>query len=317
MADATINYYVYLTTFTNLAIVITIFIIDSICNYHRLEESDPKRPASIRKVNRVRLCSCPKARYCHLWKGGKRKGKRHRRLFPKPGFRSFLKQGQFPPSLRDIRDLNAPCQLTYWHILSWKLFMLSVKIETWYRCSCINFRCLLGTVLLPLLCPFSSTITYVAHSAFKAYHSTRTHFDTDSMPIGVDCHASCTMSSQKECFQDLKLKDMGQVGGISNGLKVEGVGTFKFHLTDDQGITHQIKIPNSLYVPGLKLTLLSPQHWAQQVRDDVPCPNGTGASLNGTKVVLYWNQQKHSATVTYDPSTNTPTIRSTPGHFNY
>ncbi len=111
------------------------------------------------------------------------------------------------------------------------------------------------------------------------------------MQIGVDCHASCTMSSCKECFEDLKLKEMGQVGGISNGLQVKGVGTFKFHLTDDQGTTHQIKIPNSLYVPGLKRTLLSPKHWVQQVRDNVPCPNETGANLDGTKVVLFWNQK--------------------------
>ena len=76
------------------------------------------------------------------------------------------------------------------------------------------------------------------------------------------------MANAPHLFEDLQLTDdAGDVKGIGNGLAIEGKGTFKFLLEDDQGKIHTIKIPNSLYLPGLKQCLLSPQHWAQEAGD--------------------------------------------------
>ena len=68
-------------------------------------------------------------------------------------------------------------------------------------------------------------------------------------------------------FEDLRLVNKGkQVDGIGAGLEVEGTGTFVMRISDDDRKTHKIKIPNSLYLPKLRQCLLSPQHWAQEVK---------------------------------------------------
>ena len=66
------------------------------------------------------------------------------------------------------------------------------------------------------------------------------------------------MVNAPELFEDLKLRDVGEVKGIKSGLDIKGMETFKFKIKDDNGMMHEIKIPNSLYVPELKRCILSP-----------------------------------------------------------
>ncbi len=92
-------------------------------------------------------------------------------------------------------------------------------------------------------------------------------FDFDSFLVRVDNHASYCMANSPHLFDSLVLSEVGKVDGINGGLEIAGKGTFKFKLTDDDGRTHIIRIPNSLYLPKLKICLLSPQHWAQEAGD--------------------------------------------------
>ena len=81
-------------------------------------------------------------------------------------------------------------------------------------------------------------------------------FDSDSFSIGIDNHASRCMANDTHLFENLHLTDnAGEVNGIGGGLAIKGKGTFKFSLEDDNGKIHTIKIPNSLYLPGLKQCL--------------------------------------------------------------
>ncbi len=48
--------------------------------------------------------------------------------------------------------------------------------------------------------------------------------------------------------------------GIGKGLAIQGKGTFKFSIKDNEGRVHTIKIPNSHYLPELRQCILSPQH---------------------------------------------------------
>jgi hypothetical protein len=92
-------------------------------------------------------------------------------------------------------------------------------------------------------------------------------FDSDSFQIGVDNHASFCMADSPHLFEDLQLIDQGkQVDGIGAGLVIKGTGTFVMRIEDDDRETHTIKIPNSLYLPSLRVCLLSPQHWAQEAK---------------------------------------------------
>jgi hypothetical protein len=111
------------------------------------------------------------------------------------------------------------------------------------------------------------------------------------------------MANAPHLFKDLQLTDdAGEVKGIGDGLAIEGKGTFKFLLKDDQGKIHTIKIPNSLYLPGLKQSLLSPQHRVQEA--------GDGQTWMGNferMFVLHWHGGCKK-TVFFDPSTNTPIL---------
>ena len=137
-------------------------------------------------------------------------------------------------------------------------------------------------------------------------------FDSDSFFIGIDNHASRCMANAPHLFENLQLIDnAGEVHGIGEGLAIKGKGTFKFSIEDDDGKNHTIKIPNSLYLPGLKQCLLSPQHWAQEA--------GDGQTWMGNferECVLNWHGGGKK-TVFFDPSTNTPIFTTAPSSRAY
>jgi hypothetical protein len=75
------------------------------------------------------------------------------------------------------------------------------------------------------------------------------------------------MVNSPHLLENLILSDNGTVDGINEGLDIWGKVTFKFTITNDNGRPHNIHIPNSLHLPGLKKCLLSPQHWVQEAGD--------------------------------------------------
>jgi hypothetical protein len=72
---------------------------------------------------------------------------------------------------------------------------------------------------------------------------------------------------------------------------------------------HHIMIPNSKYIPGLKMCLLLPQHLAQEAQNKHPCPRGTRIADNDEALLLIWNLGKHKRTVPHSPLAKTPTFR--------
>ena len=147
--------------------------------------------------------------------------------------------------------------------------------------------------------------------AFQAKHchnhqTPLVRFDTDSIPIGINNHASCCMGNNAQLFEDLHPSQNKQVGGINAGLEIKGIGTFVFTIEDDNGKMHKICIPNSLHIPDLKLCLLSPQHWAQEAGDDYPMPNGTRMENTASHCILIWKQGSCRKSITFDLATNTP-----------
>jgi hypothetical protein len=122
-------------------------------------------------------------------------------------------------------------------------------------------------------------------------------FDSDSFAVGVDNHASRCMGNNKRLFDNLVLARSAQrIGGISKGLSIQGKGTLVLNINDDTGRTHRIKIPNSLYLPGLKMCLLLPQHWAQEAGDNYPLLNGTRMKNTANNCRLFWGQDLFSKT---------------------
>jgi hypothetical protein len=122
------------------------------------------------------------------------------------------------------------------------------------------------------------------------------------------------MHGNNKClFEDLRLDQAEQqVGGINDGLVIAGRGMMVITINDDSGRPHKIKIPNSLFLPDLRVCLLLPQHWAQEARDNYPLPNGTRMENNATNCTLIWGQGRFRKTFLFDSSTNTPIFFMSP-----
>jgi hypothetical protein len=112
------------------------------------------------------------------------------------------------------------------------------------------------------------------------YQVPRIRFDTNSFLIGIDTFASITLGNYPDQFEDLKMNNNTEVEGIKGGLDIKGSRMFKFHIEDDEGRVHLIKIPNSKYVPYLRVCLLSPHHWVQEAKDHHPVPKGAKTNTN-------------------------------------
>ncbi len=113
------------------------------------------------------------------------------------------------------------------------------------------------------------------------------------------------------------MHDNTEVEGIKGGLDIKGTGMFKFHIEDDKGGVHLIKIHNSKYVPDLNVCLLLPHHWAQEAKDHYPVTIGTRMEDDDEALMLSWKQCKHRWTIPYHPLTNTPSFRTAPALHTY
>ncbi len=145
------------------------------------------------------------------------------------------------------------------------------------------------------------------------YQIPRIHFGANSFVIDIDTLPSVTLGNHPNQFKDLKLhgeKDNAEVEGIKGGLDIKGTGTFKFHIEDDEGGVHLIRIPNSKYVPDLKAYLLLPHHWAQEAKDHYLVPKGTKMEEEDEALTLIWKQQRHRRTIPYHSLTNTPSFHT-------
>ena len=110
-------------------------------------------------------------------------------------------------------------------------------------------------------------------------HPRSIQFDTDSYQIGIENFASGCMFPNRDHFITYKASKVQECKGIAAGLNIEGRGTFKFRIDDDNGITHTITVPNSVHNPGLPMVLVSPQHWAQQTSDGIESTSGAKSSI--------------------------------------
>ena len=140
--------------------------------------------------------------------------------------------------------------------------------------------------------------------------------NSDSFDIGIDTHASYTMSNDRRHFiGPIRPTRASIVIGVNGSLPIKGTGTVKWSITDDRGKNHIFRIPDTLYVPGIKTSMLSPQHWAKQMEQ------GSGMTAwEETKSghsTLCWNNGENRRTVPLHSHTNTPIFKSSIGTKNY
>ena len=148
-------------------------------------------------------------------------------------------------------------------------------------------------------------------------HSSATGFDSDSYTLHVDNCASRCITHSIEDFISPPQKVIGRVKGMGgNNVAVAAVGTLKWTIDDDNGTSHTFLIPRSLYIPDSPARLFSPQHWAQEQKDDVPLKHGTSHTTYSDHVMLVWGQQQYRKRIGFDKS-NVATFSTSPGCKQY
>jgi hypothetical protein len=122
------------------------------------------------------------------------------------------------------------------------------------------------------------------------------HFDTDSDTCGIDNWASASMSPHKADFKGERIKEKRVIRGFE-GAKVYTIynGTLFIPIEDDEGKTDEVKIPNLYYVPTCSYRIISPQHWAQEVKDTTD--DETGCIMYSDRPILFWQGGTRKKTV--------------------
>ena len=97
-----------------------------------------------------------------------------------------------------------------------------------------------------------------------------TQFDTDSHPLCIDnCTSHLILNYIGDFVTPLKLMPH-HITGIGGAIADLKVGMVCWKIEDDQGQVHAIELPNTFYALTSPSSLLSPQHWAQVVKDNYP-----------------------------------------------
>ena len=93
---------------------------------------------------------------------------------------------------------------------------------------------------------------------------------------------------------------------------MRGMDTVSWKIEDDDGKEYDLIIKGYLYVPDMPSCLLSPQHWAQQAKNNFPTNKRIWCATYDDACVMQWEQRKYTKTIIFDKNTNTPKMYSVP-----
>ena len=141
-------------------------------------------------------------------------------------------------------------------------------------------------------------------------------FDSDSYLIGIDNHASASMTNSENDFIDKPTVVDLKIKGIKGHLTTSKIGTVRWIIQDDNGRNHRFDIPGTYLVPELPIRLLSPQHVAKEMMKTSTMPDNMQCITFADRVLLSWHHGKYSRTILLNQS-NVPIMRSGPGFHQY
>jgi hypothetical protein len=122
--------------------------------------------------------------------------------------------------------------------------------------------------VLPSIHPLSSNYDKLCYlTAWQSSMATNTKLMKffSEYAVCIDTGASCSISNNKSDFLTFAPSTSSTVlKGIGSGLSILGTGTIKWKILNDDGDEISLHLHNCLYVPDAPMSLLSPQHMAQQ-----------------------------------------------------
>jgi hypothetical protein len=132
------------------------------------------------------------------------------------------------------------------------------------------------------------------------------HFGSDSECICINTGASACISTRREKFVKLQAMENIKINGIGTSLPVEGVGTLKWPIRDDNNNELDAYVHNALYVPSTPMGLLCPQKIAMQTQHP-----GDGFNTLGHAGIL--TMAGYTRTIPYNSRSRLPILHSIDG----
>jgi hypothetical protein len=144
----------------------------------------------------------------------------------------------------------------------------------------------------------------------------RSRFDTDSKMIYVDSGGSASITNDPADCLTTPVPILKKVKGIGGLLKTQVYSvTIGWTIEDDDGCKHLFRIPDAFYIPKATNKILSPQHWAQKVKDNKPKPRGTWCAIYDSAIVLQWDQRRFTKTIPLNTrASNIAEMYTAPGY---
>lgn len=159
----------------------------------------------------------------------------------------------------------------------------------------------------------------IANSMGEPIHVFNSVFDTDSSLVGVDNRCSACISHEKKDF-------IGELTPVNRAIKGFGgvrkfpvqKGQLKWTFADDNGVRRTFVIDNSYYIPDGGIRLLSPQHWAREIRSlSKGKSEVAGETTYFDKCILFWNNRRNQITIPMDKHTNVASFRLATGYNDF
>jgi hypothetical protein len=121
--------------------------------------------------------------------------------------------------------------------------------------------------------------------------------DTKSYLIGIDNHASASMTNCKLDFIGTPKLANVPVNGIKEHLLTSKIGYVRWVIQDHKGKPHLFDIPGNYLVPELPIRLFSPQHAAREIYKKDNKPDSMVCTTFADGVSLTWCSGKYKRTV--------------------
>jgi hypothetical protein len=162
--------------------------------------------------------------------------------------------------------------------------------------------------------PNNTHLTLVANTTTQPKY-TKLTFDSDSYEIMVDNCCSQSITNNIKDYVDPPTNTSVQIKGYNGtSTTTTKIGTVLWKWSDDKGKVHNIVLPNTYYSPTTETRLLSPQHWAKEMKQG----RGTKCTTYHDAIILQWSHGKYTKTIPITKQTrNVGIITSAPGIHNY
>jgi hypothetical protein len=141
------------------------------------------------------------------------------------------------------------------------------------------------------------------------------------VPIAIDTGATRSLTDDRRDFVGPLQRSNARINGIGGHRQGTWMGTVKWTIFDDNGLRHDLLIPNTFLVPrgGLPFRLLSPQHFAQEnLKQGIDKhARGTLNITSGVDNWLSWGDLTYRVTTQLTQGSNLPMINTAPDYTKF